>query len=746
MHRIDELVAAKDSPVSRTERLSSWREELNDLESILGVDSGALVMPLSMIVYLSYQDNDQRRFSGDADRYVSLISSNFDSVYASLNDAYLLIGNVLCGGGGVEEAKIWYEKALEQTKREYDALVGRKAEIPERYALLCARLGDQYGKLGKYELSIDCLLEAIACQSALTGGESLPVAELHKQTGDAFYESGNISAAIAQHEAALALFERNNAEGNIVKLVLQSLVLDYGKSGLGAMNERRNRDAIAAFKNELAVWQRLSGSGREESATVCDFIGSLYNEEGSFAESIEFYQRAVAIRMALDGNNDRRTGNTLALLAVLYGTMGDTLKQSEAMETRLSLLKENPVGNAVELYRLSRELAGIYAKQNRFVDAASLYDEAFIFGKSAGDVPVVELANVRVAEGLALVSGARFDRARDCFTYALAERRKQYGDASPSVATVYTCLGSLELRALHSAESEKNMLVAIAILEPLNRKGDLDLATLYSNMSCLCSQCERLPEARRWMDRAVAIVPDCQNLSDERIYSIYCNRAQISVAECHYQDGIDWYMKVIAATTSLGSVGGDVADQIAIAYNGIALSYYYLGDYEKAMYYYKNALSFVPVLNQLDKPFLLKLYSNVAMLYMDSRGSDEAVRYFHEALRIAEEVYPEPNADVALLNGNLGALYSRMGDKEKANAQILHALDLLRSIGAEYSREGARLYYSLSTIALETKRTDDARSFLEQALAIYQTIGMPSDSDVLNLYTNAFLIYSGSGD
>lgn len=154
---------------------------------------------------------------------------------------------------------------------------------------------------------------------------------------------------------------------------------------------------------------------------------------------------------------------------------------------------------------------------------------------------------------------------------------------------------------------------------------------------------------------------------------------------------------------------------MAKMYNGLQLLYYYLPDYDKAIQYGKEAVSFARDLNNQD--LLAKALSNLSMPYKDKQHLDTSRQLLLESYTLARQtndLYAQSGillnlAGIFLEEKNYGAV------KQYAN----QSLQLNKSLELQ---EGVCISLRALAIShLQTKKYDSAKYYTEAALSIADT-------------------------
>jgi tetratricopeptide (TPR) repeat protein len=149
-------------------------------------------------------------------------------------------------------------------------------------------------------------------------------------------------------------------------------------------------------------------------------------------------------------------------------------------------------------------------------------------------------------------------------------------------------------------------------------------------------------------------------------------------------------------------------------------AYSALGEVEKAIAYYEQAL-------EIDREIGHRQgegnhLGNLGNAYSDLGEVEKAIAYYEQALEIDREIGYRQGEGADL--GNLGLAYSALGEVEKAIAYYEQALEIAREIGHRQG-EGNHLG-NLGLAYSDLGEVEKARQYLQESLAIFEEIKSPN--------------------
>ena len=120
---------------------------------------------------------------------------------------------------------------------------------------------------------------------------------------------------------------------------------------------------------------------------------------------------------------------------------------------------------------------------------------------------------------------------------------------------------------------------------------------------------------------------------------------------------------------------------------GLGRIYYDLGNKEKALDYFYQAIYFERKLGNIEGQSII--LNNIGMTYFDLGEQQKALNYFDQSLSLSRKIN-DKKQEAATLN-NIGIVYSDLGARQKALDNYNNALLIIRSVGGDPGGESATL-------------------------------------------------------
>ena len=204
---------------------------------------------------------------------------------------------------------------------------------------------------------------------------------------------------------------------------------------------------------------------------------------------------------------------------------------------------------------------------------------------------------------------------------------------------------------------------------------------------------------------------------------------QLGLAYSHLgqlEKAIDHYQQALAISMEIGDLRGEGNDLC-----NLGSAYSDLGQVEKAIEHYQQALTIFREIG--DRKSEGVILGNLGNVYNDLGQVEEAMEHYNWALTIAREIGDRRSEGNHL--GNLGLAYSALYQVEKAIEHYEQALAISREI--EHRSDEGRLLAKLSMAYRSNGQVEKALKFLEQSQEIFEEIN-DSHANILKAMTTFF--------
>lgn len=309
----------------------------------------------------------------------------------------------------------------------------------------------------------------------------------------------------------------------------------------------------------------------------------------------------------------------------------------------------------------------------------------------------------------------------------------------------YQALQALSDAYAYSYQADSALIYAELLLELArkNNSPEKESAVLL-NMSSLYYEASRYEEALSYLDKSLEItlkLNDPKRLPDiYRMFGVIMealgdsarsleyfklsyqsslqNKDSVSLSKAlnslgisnqfylgNYQKAIEYYLEAIAINKALNRTAG-----LGNNYYNLSGSYYSLGNTVLAIRYQLEALKQFEVLK--DTVGIQDAYNSIGSTYSLQKDHDKALEYFRMSLELSQRT--KDKVSEALVRINIGNLKLEMEELAEAGEQLEEGVRLLEQIGnRNYLDHG---YLNLGKYHLRTGNKAEARTFLEKAV------------------------------
>jgi len=243
------------------------------------------------------------------------------------------------------------------------------------------------------------------------------------------------------------------------------------------------------------------------------------------------------------------------------------------------------------------------------------------------------------------------------------------------------------------------------------------------NMSNVYRARSDYPKALEYSFKALKIAEEVGDKQQAGITLV--NIANVYFYQQDYPKALEYYFKGLKIAEEAGN-----KLQVGITIGNIANVYYNQADFPKALEYFFNGLKIAEEVG--DKQGIGITLGNIANVYHEQALSAiekdnaalphekdiKALEYYLKGLKLSEEIGDKLQVGIAL--GNIGSLYSALGNDKQAEAHLKRALRISKEMGAEELERNHHSY--LFMFYEQTKHPALALEHYKKFIALGDTI------------------------
>ena len=206
------------------------------------------------------------------------------------------------------------------------------------------------------------------------------------------------------------------------------------------------------FKNVIRAWIRGECSGlfettfdaqSEDAARFAHNVGSLLDSVGDYPKALEFYNKALVIKKATDGENHISLAATYTNMGNVYQSQGDYPKALEFYSKALAITKATHGENHISLADTYNNMGEVYRIQGDYPKALEFYSKALVIKKATHGEKHISLASTYTNVGIVYQSQGDYPKALEFYSKALAIQKATHGENHISIAVTYGNMGGL---------------------------------------------------------------------------------------------------------------------------------------------------------------------------------------------------------------------------------------------------------------------------------------------------------------
>lgn len=173
---------------------------------------------------------------------------------------------------------------------------------------------------------------------------------------------------------------------------------------------------------------------------------------------------------------------------------------------------------------------------------------------------------------------------------------------------------------------------------------------------------------------------------------------------------------------------------------------YSIGDYDKALEFYKKALNDREEVRGHEHPDTAMSYNNIGYVYRTKGELDTALQYYRIALEIRKKVLGPRHPDTAMTYKNIGNAYRVKGEFDEALKYLMkdHAISE-KVLGLDHP-DTATSYHDIGHLYLEKGENDKALEYLNKAKVIREKILGPKHPRTRYTYSLIGEVYKKMGN
>lgn len=242
------------------------------------------------------------------------------------------------------------------------------------------------------------------------------------------------------------------------------------------------------------------------------------------------------------------------------------------------------------------------------------------------------------------------------------ERALRNAKDSADYRHIYNDLGLLYYDTGHYLTSINYFKKALLFISESDIKNDKSVPQFYSNIASAYKVNNNLDDAFEYGWKAVELSREIFGENSANTGDCYNQIARLYVAVNEYEKALEYDLKV---KEIYENIAGDHDYDLSACYNNLAGNYKELKMFDLANDYYLKGLELRKRVLGENNPRIATLYNNLGVFYLGLNRYQEAVQCYEKAVQLWSNSMLSKHHLIDAY-GNLGVVYERLGDKEKA--------------------------------------------------------------------------------
>lgn len=303
--------------------------------------------------------------------------------------------------GKIDEARELHESAM--------TLLDENAERMEGFVSQGA-MARILMQLHEYRRAIPFCERAI--QRHLKRNKPMEVAESLERAAQCYFLMGLRDHSAVPARAALKILRGYPGDPR-----LSAVLITLGN----ALRKSSPTEAENLYREAAEIYE--AKADLEFAVPVWSNLGSLCSEQGRYAESLEYYEKALHTIEQFSSKDTARIGRLLNNMALNYGRMGNFPEAHKLLDRAIELLKLEKHGDASSLAAVYGSRGLVLKDEGRDAEAVEMFQISYAVRKNIPSPDLESMANALAEEIAALKRLGRLEEA------VLAEERLALVDA-----------------------------------------------------------------------------------------------------------------------------------------------------------------------------------------------------------------------------------------------------------------------------------------------------------------------------
>jgi CHAT domain-containing protein/tetratricopeptide (TPR) repeat protein len=504
-------------------------------------------------------------------------------------------------------------------------------------------------------------------------------------------------------------------------------------------SRRRFPEAVAAFREALAIWEKGAGETHLETASACNTLAFCLLSLGKGAEALPLYRQALQIQRKVLGEEHAFTAGSYNNVAGCLGVLGRRDEALPLARKAHAIYRKVRGEEHRDTIQSLENLAACLVGLGRHAAALPLFRNAL-----RNKQKLLGEEHVNTIQGYHLLAAClrdlgKYAESLPLYRRVLETRRKALGDNHADTATSYDnvafCLSHLGRKAEALPLSRQALLIRRKVL------GERHLDTAHSciNTAVCLNDLGKGAEALPLYRQALQIRLAVRGEKDPDTAMSYYGLAACLHDQGKQLEALPLFRKALEI---IRETRGEEHLQTAVCCNGMAYCLNGLGKEAEALPLYRQALRIRrQALGEKHRDTATSCNNVASCLHHQGKHAD-ALPLYRQALAICLEVLGEEDPDTAMSCNNVAACLNTLGRQAEALTLYRKALTINRKVWGEEHPSIALTYNNTADCLTLLGRIVEALKLQREALAIArQAQGDEHPATARSYHNVAFYLY-----
>lgn len=442
------------------------------------------------------------------------------------------------------------------------------------------------------------------------------------------------------------------------------------------------KQALDVLKRDCDITISLYGEDSQQTAWCYCGFGDVYcylGGEDGYQEALDYYNWGIRIAEKIN-DNERQ-------ISVLYNNKAVVLNALCHYEESLDLyqkalaIDENLYGKShKETATVYGNIADIYETLGRYEEAAKYMNESYRIKKELLGEDHLDITWLYINMARNKMDCGEFAPALDLCQKALDIRMRELGALHPRTAHIYMTIADIYGAMEKHTESIKYLNKVLEIyLKVYGEENDMT-ASVYESIGDSLLAMNLYKEANKSLSKALSIYSNIWGDNHMDLVGIYESMVTCSFAMGDYNAALDYGKK---ANKIASKILGEDHCRVASINTYISQAYSLIGNHHLALAYARKALFALDENKPEEISLFITNWQTIGLVQHKLEHYTESIGAFQKIAPLAIRITGEDSTIVASIYDGLGYNYQKTGEYPKALDYFKKALDIHKRVLGE---------------------------------------------------------------